>query len=175
MVVCLKRTGSKRVVGVVASRSPVNVSVVESAGLVSWPAAKARKRGIDPAVISSWGGGVLYVHPFYDGQVRTGARYVAAYRLLGRTVVLMHAVEDSNPGFGWKTSAVRPQATVTVALSLRAMPQSTVDLAVDIEVLGAARLASPLLSWTVRRSARRAVRRVARNLSAPPAPALSGS
>ena len=100
---------------------------------------------------------------------------MAAYRLLGRTVVLMHAVEDSNPGFGWKTSAVRPQATVTVALSLRAMPQSTVDLAVDIEVLGAARLASPLLSWTVRRSARRAVRRVARNLSAPPAPALSGS
>lgn len=151
------------------------VSVVESAGLVRWPAAKARKREIDPAVVSSWAGGVLYVHPFYDGRVRTGARYVAAHRLLGRTVVLMHSVENSNPGLGWSTSAVRPRATVTVALSLHALPQSTVDLAVDVEVLGAARLASPLLSWTVRRSARRAVRRLAQNLSARSAAAPSGS
>jgi hypothetical protein len=153
----------------------MNVSVVESAGLVRWPAAKARKRGIDPAVVSSWGAGVLYVHPFYDGQVRAGARYVAAHRLLGRTVVLVHSVEDSNPGYGWKTSAVRPGATVTVALSLHALPHSTVDLAVDVEVVGAARLASPLLSWTVRRSARRAVRRLAHDLSAPSAPTPSGS
>lgn len=142
------------------------VSVVESAGLVRWPAAKTRKRQIDPAVVSSWAGGVLYVHPLYDGRVRTGARYVTAHRLLGRTVVLVHSVEDWNPGWGWSTSAVRPRATVTVALSLHASPQSTVDLSVHVEVLGAARLASPLLSWTVRRSARRAVCRLAHNLSA---------
>jgi hypothetical protein len=153
----------------------VNVSVVESADLVRWPAAKARKRGIDPAFVSSWGRGILYAHPFDDGQVRTGARYVAAYRLLGGPVVLVHCVEDVDPGYGWKTSAAGPRATVTVALTIRAFPQSTVDLAVDVKVLGAFRLASPLLSWRVRRSARRAVRRLAHDLSAGSGPTPSGS
>ena len=62
---------------------------------------------------------------------------------------------------------MRPRATVTVALNLRPVPRSTVDLAVDVEVLGAARLASPLLSWTVRRSARRAVRRLVHDTVCP--------
>lgn len=136
----------------------MRISVVESAPVEGWPGPKARERSVDPALVSSWADGVLYVHPLYDGRIRPGARYVAAHRLLGPTVVLVHTVEEATPGYGWRTRADRPGATVVVALALRPPPESTVDLTVDLTVRGAARLARPLLSWSVRRSARRAVR-----------------
>jgi hypothetical protein len=142
----------------------VRISVVESARVDGWPGPKARERTVDPALVSSWADGVLYVHPLYDGRIRPGARYVAAHRLLGRTVVLVHTVEEVTPGHGWRTRADGPQGTVTVALRLRPRPDPTVDLAIDVTVLGAARFARPLLTRRVRRSARRAVRRLARRL-----------
>jgi hypothetical protein len=144
----------------------VRVSVVESARLDGWPGPKARDRSVDPALVSSWADGVLYVHPLYDGRIRPGARYVAAHRLLGRTVVLVHQVEEVTPGYGWRTRADRPGAAVTVALRLHPGPDPTVELETDVTVVGAARLARPLLAGSMRRSARRAVRRLASRLEA---------
>ena len=141
------------------------ISLVEFAPLDGWPGPKARERSVDPALVSSWADGVRYVHPLYDGRIRPGSRYVATHRLLGRNVVLVHTVEAVTPGYGWRTRAERPRATVTVELSLRPQPDPAVTLAVEVSVWGAARWARPLLAWSVRRSARRAVRRLAAALA----------
>lgn len=142
----------------------MRISVVESAPVEGRPGPKAQERSVDPALVASWADGVLYVHILYDGPVRPGARYVAAHRLLGRTVVLVDTVEEVSPGYGWRARADRPGATLVVALPLRPPPEATVELTVDLTVRGVARLARPFLSWSFRRSARRAVRRLAGRL-----------
>jgi len=142
----------------------VRISVVESAGLNAWLGSKARKRSLDPAVVSSWAEGVRYVLPLYGDRLRPGGRYLVAHRLLGRTVLLVHTVEEVTPSYGWRIRADRLRATVTIALSLRPRPEPAVDLTVDVIAAGTARFARPALTWSVRRSARRAVRRLAGRL-----------
>ena len=144
----------------------MHLTIVESAALQRWPSTGTRVRATSPALVASWAPGVVYAHPLYGKTVSVASRFVTAHRVLGRTVVLVHTVEQLDRGRYWQTRADREGTTVVVRLMSQPPPETSVSLSVDVQLSGAARAAGPVLRWSLPRSARRAVRRLAGQLDA---------
>lgn len=142
----------------------MHVVIRDSAALQDWPSMGTRARVASPALVASWAEGVLYVHSLYGRTIAPGDRFVTAHRLLGRQVVLVHTVEEYNRGRSWRTRADRDGTMVIAEVTLEPAGERSATLSVDVDLSGPARIAAPMLRWSLRRSLRQALRRLVKNL-----------